>query len=129
MTKRSLMKVENIAECSPWKILHTFDLHQVIPGFENQFLIFFESGRFTQVLLYSQHARSSDQTLQLKALQVHLYICHPRPVVMLVLTCLFVFLWRVSYKQLFKVMMRKINYILGTMFKGNSQFRIERSKT
>ena len=40
------MKVENIAECN------TFDLHEVIVGLENQFLVFFENGHFTQALLY-----------------------------------------------------------------------------
>ena len=31
---------------------HTFDLHQGIIGLKKRFLVFFESGRFTQVLLY-----------------------------------------------------------------------------
>ena len=30
------MKVERIAECSPWSILH-IDLHKAIIGIENQF--------------------------------------------------------------------------------------------
>ena len=44
------MKVESIAECSPWSI--TFDLHLAIIIIEINFLFSFESGRFTQVLLY-----------------------------------------------------------------------------
>ena len=47
MTKGSFIKVENIAECS----LNTFDLHLAIVSLENQCLVCFESGRFTQVLL------------------------------------------------------------------------------
>ena len=46
MTNDSLMKVESIAECN------TFDLHLAIIGLENQFLVFFLSGRLRQVLLY-----------------------------------------------------------------------------
>ena len=44
------MKVESIAECSPWSI--TFDLHLAIIIHEKQFFCLFESGRFTLVLLY-----------------------------------------------------------------------------
>ena len=36
----SLMKVEGIAECSPWSILQYFDLHEAIIRHENQFLVF-----------------------------------------------------------------------------------------
>ena len=39
MTNGSLMQVKSIAECSPWSILHTFDLHYVIIGLENQFVV------------------------------------------------------------------------------------------
>ena len=45
MENGSLMKVESIAECSP------FDLHSAIFGIENKFL-FFLSGRSREVLLY-----------------------------------------------------------------------------
>ena len=48
MTNGSLMKVENITECSS---LQTFDLHLAIIGFENQFSVFFLSGRLRKVLL------------------------------------------------------------------------------
>ena len=41
MTNGSLMKVENIAECSPWSILQYFDLHYMIIKLENHFLVFF----------------------------------------------------------------------------------------
>ena len=41
------MKVGSIAECN------TFDLHEVIIGHENQFLVFFLSGPIGQVLLYA----------------------------------------------------------------------------
>ena len=40
MTNGSLMMIESIAECSPWSILHTFDLHLAIIGLENQFVFF-----------------------------------------------------------------------------------------
>ena len=37
------MKVESIVECSPWSILHTYDLHYVIIGLEKTiFGLFFE---------------------------------------------------------------------------------------
>ena len=61
MTNGSLMKVKSIAECPlSSKVLqnaplgafcNTFDLHLAIISLENQFLVF-ESGHFTQVLLY-----------------------------------------------------------------------------
>ena len=41
MTNGSLMKVESIAECSPWSILQYFDLHKAIIGLENQFVVYF----------------------------------------------------------------------------------------
>ena len=52
MTNGSLMKVESIAECSPWSILQFFwpalsDIWSWKPIFG-----LLESGRFTQVLLY-----------------------------------------------------------------------------
>ena len=37
MANCSLMKVENIAECSLGAFCNTFDLHEAIIGFENQF--------------------------------------------------------------------------------------------
>ena len=55
MTNDSLMKVESIAECSNAPLgafCNTFNLHEAIIGLENQFLVFFKSGRFTQDLLY-----------------------------------------------------------------------------
>ena len=39
-TNGSLMKVENIAECSLRAFCNTFDLHQVIIGLEINFLSF-----------------------------------------------------------------------------------------
>ena len=52
MTHGSLMKVESIAECSPWSILQYF-----WPALSDNWSWkpiygLFESGRFTQVLLY-----------------------------------------------------------------------------
>ena len=44
-TNGSLMKVESIAECSLGAFCNTFDLHLAIIGLENQFLVFFLSGR------------------------------------------------------------------------------------
>ena len=46
------MKVKSIAECSKRAFCNTFDLHEAIIGLENQFLVFFLSGRLRQVLLY-----------------------------------------------------------------------------
>ena len=56
MPNGSLMKVESIAECSPWSILQYFRL--ALSGnwsLENQFFCLFESGclhRFYRMLLY-----------------------------------------------------------------------------
>ena len=49
MENGSLMKFENIAECSPWSICQYF---RYVMGNENQFLVFILSGRLRQVLLY-----------------------------------------------------------------------------
>ena len=51
-TNGSSMKVKSIAECSLGAFCNTFDLHEGIIGLENQFLLFFLSGRLRQVLLY-----------------------------------------------------------------------------
>ena len=62
MTNGSLMKVESIAECSPWSILQYF-----WPALSNMLLVLktnfrsFESGCFTQVLLYTEYWLTSDQ--------------------------------------------------------------------
>ena len=54
MTNGSLMKVKSIAECFPWSILQ-----YILPALSDNSSIkpiavfLFESGRFTQVLLYS----------------------------------------------------------------------------
>ena len=48
----SLMKVKSIAECSLGAFCNTFDLYSVIISLENQFVVFFLSGRLRQVLLY-----------------------------------------------------------------------------
>ena len=63
MKTGSLMKVESIAECSIWSILQYFWPVQSIlqyfwPALSDYsvlktFLVFFESGRFTQVLLHA----------------------------------------------------------------------------
>ena len=52
MTKDSLMKVESIAECSPWSILQYFLPALSDNWSSNPICDIFESGRFTQVLLY-----------------------------------------------------------------------------
>ena len=56
--KRPLKKGQNKTNCSLMKvdesILNTFDLHEAIIGFENQFLVFFLSDRLRQVLLYPE---------------------------------------------------------------------------
>ena len=48
-TNGSLMQIESIAECFLGAFFNTFDLHSVIIGLENQFLVFFLSGRLRQV--------------------------------------------------------------------------------
>ena len=48
----SLMKVQSIAECSIGALCNMFDLHLAIISIENQFLVFFLSGRLRQVVLY-----------------------------------------------------------------------------
>ena len=52
MTNGSLMKVESIAECSPWRILQYF--WPTLTDYWSWKPIFglFENGRFRQVLLY-----------------------------------------------------------------------------
>ena len=47
------MKVKSIAECSLGAFCNTFDLHLVIIGLENQFLVFLLSGCLRQALLIS----------------------------------------------------------------------------
>ena len=61
MTNGSLMKVESIAECSPWSILHTFDPHLAIISLENQFSVFLRvavflgfTGLFSQFPVFIQ---------------------------------------------------------------------------
>ena len=51
MTNGSLMKVENIAECSPWSILQYFWPALSDNWSWESIFSLFESGRFTQVLL------------------------------------------------------------------------------
>ena len=51
MTNFSLMKVESIAEYSPWSILQYFRPALSIISLEKQFLVFFLSGRLRQDLL------------------------------------------------------------------------------
>ena len=51
-TNGSLMKVESIAECSLGAFCNTSDLHLARSSLENQFLVFFLSGRLRQVLLF-----------------------------------------------------------------------------
>ena len=41
MTEGSLMQVESIAECLEHTICNTFDLHLVVIGLENIFLVLF----------------------------------------------------------------------------------------
>ena len=53
MTNGSLMKVKSIADAPLGAFCNTFDLQLAIIGPENQIFGLFESGRFTQVLLYS----------------------------------------------------------------------------
>ena len=50
----SLMKVENIAECSPWSTLQYFWPALSDDRSWKQILVFFLSGRLRQVLLYRQ---------------------------------------------------------------------------
>ena len=48
-TSGGLVKVKSIAECSHGAFFNTFDLHFAKIGLENQFLVFFLSGRLRQV--------------------------------------------------------------------------------
>ena len=52
MTNDSLMKVKSIADAPLGAFCNTFDLHLVIIGLENQFLVFFLSGLLRQILQY-----------------------------------------------------------------------------
>ena len=52
MTNGSLMKVESIAECSPWSMLQYFWPALSINWSWEPIFGLFESGHFTQVLLY-----------------------------------------------------------------------------
>ena len=52
MTNGSLMKVESIAECSPWSILQYFWPALSDNRSWKPILVFFLSGRLRQVLLY-----------------------------------------------------------------------------
>ena len=61
MTNGSLMKVESISECSAWSILQYFwpalnDNWSWKPIFD-----YFESGRFTQFLLYRKRLKQCDK--------------------------------------------------------------------
>ena len=54
MINGSLMKVESIAACNLQNAFcNTFDQHYAIIGLKKIIFRLFESGRFTQVLLYS----------------------------------------------------------------------------
>ena len=55
MKNGSLMKVESIAECSPWSILQYFwpTLREI--RYWSPFLVFFLSGLLRQVLLYENN--------------------------------------------------------------------------
>ena len=53
----SLMKVESIAECSPWNILQYFEPALSDNWSWKPIFYLFESGRFTQVLLYTKSVR------------------------------------------------------------------------
>ena len=82
MTNGSLMKVESIAECSPWSILQCFWLVVL-----KTILVFFLSGRLSQVLLYvkfTADVKSSQQcqdknivAMQNKGLQCGSICCVP----------------------------------------------------
>ena len=52
LTNGSLMKVKSMAECSPWSILQYFRPALSDNWYWKHILGLFESGRFTQVLLY-----------------------------------------------------------------------------
>ena len=60
MTNGSLMKVKSIAECSPWSILQYFWSALRDKWFWKTIFGIFESGRFTQFLLYIFISRSLD---------------------------------------------------------------------
>ena len=53
MANGSLIKVESIAECSPWSLLQYFWPALSVNWSRKPVFCLFEGGRFTQVLLYS----------------------------------------------------------------------------
>ena len=53
MTNGSLMEAKVLHSAPLGAFCNNFDLHLVIICIENQFWLVFESGRFTQVLLFS----------------------------------------------------------------------------
>ena len=53
LTNGILMKVESIAECSPWSILQYFRPALSETQSSTPYFVFFMSGRLRQVLLYS----------------------------------------------------------------------------
>ena len=59
MTNDSLMKVESIAECSPWSILQYYWRPTVL---KNNFLSFWEWPFFTQTLLYMYDTLKADKS-------------------------------------------------------------------
>ena len=60
MTNGSLMKVEIIAECSPWSILQYFWPALSDSWYWKPIFVFFLSGRLRQVLLYVQTVWQAD---------------------------------------------------------------------
>ena len=69
MTNGSLMKVENIAKCA---FCNTHNLHYAIIGNENQFLVFFFSGRLRQVLLFDNAMLKKSVILFVGLMRTHL---------------------------------------------------------
>ena len=52
MENGSIMKVKVLQNAPLGAFCNTFDLHEAIIGLENQFFVFFLSGRLRQILLY-----------------------------------------------------------------------------
>ena len=67
MTNVSLMKVESIAECSPWNILQYFRSALSDTRAWRPLLCLFESGRFRQVLLCLLLQDLEDEDIELTA--------------------------------------------------------------
>ena len=59
MTNGNLMKVERIAECSPWSILQYFDLYYTIFGLETNCVVFLKVAVLPGFTVFPGHTHLS----------------------------------------------------------------------